>query len=106
MARRMSEPQKELVMNAINTGSTPRAALSLARELDSSFISFSQDLKNLKNKVKRSFLNGRSEIQAFFDSLEESETLYYNRLGDNNEVINFMVADAISISLALYVQDE
>jgi hypothetical protein len=100
MARRMSEPQKELVMNAINTGSTPRAALALARELDSSFISSSQDLKNLKNKIKRNFLNGRSEIEAFFDSLEESETLYYYRLGDNNEVINLMVADAISISLA------
>jgi hypothetical protein len=101
MARRMSEPQKELVMNAINTGSTPRAALELAIELDSSFISSSQDLKNLNNKVKRSFLNGRSEKEAFCDSLEESETLYYYRLGDNNEVINLMVADAISISLSL-----
>jgi hypothetical protein len=59
MARRMNATQSKLIITALNTGSTPRAAAALLRATDPTFTASSQDIKNLKNKTNRSLVFGK-----------------------------------------------
>ena len=100
IARRMTTGQESLIINAIATGAPPRAALALAREQDPTFLASSQDVKNLKKKKRKDFLAGRSLIDAFFESLQNSGHTFQVELGSNGEVVNLFLANPISIELA------
>jgi hypothetical protein len=99
MARQMNATQSKLIITALNTGSTSRALAALLRATDLTFTASSQDTKNLKNKTKRELLGGRSPIDALFDSLRSSAHTSHYRLGNENEVSNFMIANPTSIAL-------
>jgi hypothetical protein len=59
MARQMNATQSKLIITALNTGPTPRAAAALLRATDPTFTASSQDIKNLKNKTNRSLVFGK-----------------------------------------------
>jgi MULE transposase domain len=100
MARQMNATQSKLIITALNTGSMPRAAAALLRATDPTFTASSQDIKNLKNKTNRELLGGRSLIDTLFDSLQSSAHTFYYRLGNEDEVLNLMIANPTSITLA------
>jgi hypothetical protein len=77
----MNATQSKLIITALNTGSTPRAAAALLRATYPTFNASSQDIKNLKNKTNKELLEGRSLIDAMFDSLHASACTFYLQVG-------------------------
>lgn len=96
----MTTGQASLIINAILMAAPPRAALELDREQDPTFLAPNKDVQTLKKKTRKGFLDGRSLIDAFFESLQNSGQTFQVELGSNGEIINLFLANPISIELA------
>jgi hypothetical protein len=75
-------------------------AIALVRSTDPTFLASNRDVRNLKGKMRKEFLGGRSMIDAFFASLDQSGHFYKVQLSPNNEIINLFISHHISIGLA------
>jgi len=84
----------------LTTGIPPRLAIALVRSTDPTFLASNRDVRNLKGKMRKEFLGGRSMIDAFFASLDQSGHFYKVQLSPNNEIINLFISHHISIGLA------
>jgi len=89
-ARYLCAKETEITLNALKSGSIPRATIALLRETNPGVTATSRDVNNPKVNRKREYLDGSCPIQALPENLQSLNWTCHFRVDEQNQVINLM----------------
>ena len=99
IARRLKEPQLEIVEAMTVAGSNPREILSTLRQNNSSVLAVNRDIYNTREKFRQKSLAGRTPIQALVDKLKEGNFVYKYKCDDTGCITHLFFAHNESVAL-------
>ena len=98
-ARRLKEDQHDLVRSMTEAGSRPREILCALRNADDSFRGIGKTIYNARQAAKLEQLDGRTPIQALFDTLQTANYYYRFQADEAGRVQNLFWTNPLSIQM-------
>jgi hypothetical protein len=100
VARRLKEPEKDIVRNMSAAGCNAAEIVSFIKSNSSNQYVTRQEIYNQQSLNRRAFLAGRSPIQALVDQVQALNYVYEIKCGINGEVTGFFFCHRESVALA------